>query len=227
MQIRELTEKLFAYEHEKEMHVSEIEKLNVICHQLYTELEDMKRKFAEVDLTLREKYEFEKNRNAEFVNEIERWKARYMASEKSKQKELDDLRLMMESQRKSMLDREMRELTLRFQTERGNLENEIRKLRESLEYKNRELDDAKRRLKEFEVTILELRRHESTIRELESKLTMITQEMHRLNELLRQKQDELEAGRQKEFKLQQQIKEQSQWEVENKQLRNTLENRLR
>jgi hypothetical protein len=44
-----------------------------------------------------------------------------MASEKSKAKELDDLRLMMESQRKSMLDREMRELTIKFQAERGNL----------------------------------------------------------------------------------------------------------
>lgn len=42
------------------------------------------------------------------MNQIERWKSRYMASEKSKQKELDELRLMMESQRKSMLDREMR-----------------------------------------------------------------------------------------------------------------------
>lgn len=39
-----------------------------------------------------------------------------------------------------MLDREMRELTIKFQAERGNLENEIRKLRESLEYKLREID---------------------------------------------------------------------------------------
>ena len=44
---------------------------------------------------------------------------------------------------------------------------------------------------------------------------------------MRQRQDELEAGRQKEFKLQQQLKEQSQWEVENRQLKNTLENRLK
>lgn len=53
VQIRQLTEKLFSYEHEKETYISEIEKLNVICHQLYTELEDMKRKYAQVDLTLR------------------------------------------------------------------------------------------------------------------------------------------------------------------------------
>lgn len=72
---------------------------------------------------MKDKYEMERSRNSELMNEIERWKARYMASEKSKAKELDDLRLMMESQRKSMLDREMRELTIKFQAERGNLEN--------------------------------------------------------------------------------------------------------
>jgi hypothetical protein len=33
------------------------------------------------------------------------WKARYQAAEKSKAKELEDLRNMMESQRKSMIDR--------------------------------------------------------------------------------------------------------------------------
>lgn len=63
----------------------------------------------------------ERARAAELLQEIDRWKFRYMSAEKSKAKELDDLRLMMESQRKSMLDREIRELTLRFQTERGTL----------------------------------------------------------------------------------------------------------
>lgn len=120
VQIRELTEKCFAYEMEREKYQEENEKLNLICHQLYTELEETKRKYAEVDFTLKDKYEMERARGAELLQEIERWKARYMAAEKSKTKELDDLRLMMESQRKSMLDREMRELTIRFQAERGN-----------------------------------------------------------------------------------------------------------
>lgn len=46
---------------------------------------------------------------------------------------MEDLRLMMESQRKSMLDREIKELTLKFGSERQNLEKEIRKAREALE----------------------------------------------------------------------------------------------
>lgn len=44
---------------------------------------------------------------------------------------------MMESQRKSMIDREMRELTIRFQNQRSGLENEIRKCRELLDNRSR------------------------------------------------------------------------------------------
>lgn len=43
--------------------------------------------------------------------------------EVSKSREMEDLRLMMESQRKSTLDREIKELTLKFGSERQNLEN--------------------------------------------------------------------------------------------------------
>lgn len=44
VQIRELTEKCFAYELEREKYSEENEKMNLICHQLYTELEETKRK---------------------------------------------------------------------------------------------------------------------------------------------------------------------------------------
>ena len=150
-----------------------------------------------------------------------------MATEKSKIKELEDLRSMMESQRKSMIDREIRELTLRFQTDRGNLENEIRKLREGIEYKNRELEEYRQRCQKYEITVMELKRSESAIDDLNGKVAIMAQEISRLNEMLRQKQEEIDAGRQREYKLQQQMKEQQQWEFENKQLRGNLENRTR
>jgi len=37
--------------------------------------------------------------------DIDKWKSRYQAAEKSKLKELEDLRALMDSQRKSMVDR--------------------------------------------------------------------------------------------------------------------------
>ena len=68
MQIRELTEKCFAYERDRGLYEEEIEKLNLICNQLYTELEEIKRKYSEVDLTLKDKFEMEKARNNELLN---------------------------------------------------------------------------------------------------------------------------------------------------------------
>jgi uncharacterized small protein (DUF1192 family) len=44
---------------------------------------------------------------------------------------------------------------------------------------------------------MELRRSEVTINELENKLAMLTQEISRLNELLKQKQGEIEEARQR------------------------------
>ena len=89
----------------------------------------LKKQLHEVDLTLKQKYESEKQKNSELMQDIEKWKARYQAAEKSKMKELEDLRNLMECQRKSMVDREIREITIRHQTERSGLENEIRKCR--------------------------------------------------------------------------------------------------
>ena len=222
-----MTEKCFSIENEKCRYAEETEKLNLICHQLYVELEEWKRKYAEIDLTLRDKYEMEVSRNNELAQDIERWKSRYMAGEKSKAKELDDLRMMMESQRKSVVDREMRELTIRFQTERGTLENEIRKLREALDYKNREVDEYREKCQKFEISLIEAKRAEVAASEMEGKLVMLTQEIARLTELLKQKQGEIEEARQKEFRLNQQVKEQQQWEFENKQLKVNLDNRIK
>lgn len=66
---------------------------------------------------------------------------------------------MMESQRKSMIDREIREITIRFQTERSGLENEIRKCREMLENRARETDEYRQRCQKLEINIMELKNY--------------------------------------------------------------------
>jgi transketolase len=118
----------------------------MICEKLYEELESMKARFADIDPTIKEKYRLERERTQRLEEEIEKWKARYSAMEASKAREMEDMRLMMESQRKSMMDREIKELTLRFNTDRQNLEKEIRKLREALEGKDAELQRAQNRI---------------------------------------------------------------------------------
>ena len=49
---------------------------------------------------------------------------------------MEDMKTMMENQRKSVIDREIKELTLKFGSERQGLEKEIRKLRELNDDKN-------------------------------------------------------------------------------------------
>ncbi len=83
----------------------------------------MELKLSEVDISLKQKYESERLKVTELTAEIEKWKSRYMAAERSRAKELEDLRNIMENQRKSMIDREIKEMSVKFQNERSNLEN--------------------------------------------------------------------------------------------------------
>jgi len=96
--------------------------MNMICQQLYGELEELKKRLGGVDFTLGQRYEIERRRSEDLMREVENWRNRYLSLDKSRAKELEDMRLMLESQRKSIIDREMRELTLKFNTERSGLE---------------------------------------------------------------------------------------------------------
>jgi uncharacterized protein YukE len=113
--------------------------------------------------------------------EIEKWKNRYQAAEKSKAKELDDLRAMMESQRKSMIDREIREMSIRFQNERASLESEIRKLREMLNNRDADIENYKQRCQKYEIELMELRNNEHLVSELENKVALLANELNRLS----------------------------------------------
>lgn len=93
------------------------------------------------------------------MHDLEKWKNRCASIEKSKSKELQDLRAMLESQRKSMVDREIRQAAIRFQNERANLENEIRKAREQLENRVREIEDLKQKCQKYQIHIMQLRNY--------------------------------------------------------------------
>jgi conjugal transfer/entry exclusion protein len=66
----------------------EYEKLNKICETLYHENENLKNQLSEMDFSLKQKYESERQKNADLLAEIDKWKTRYQAAEKSKSKEL-------------------------------------------------------------------------------------------------------------------------------------------
>lgn len=99
-------------------------------------------------------------------------------------------------------------MTIRFQNERSSLENEIRKCRELLDNRNREIDDYKQRCQKYQITIMELRNYENLINDHENRIALLNQQLIRLNEILKEKDDDLQGARQKEQKLSVQLKEQ-------------------
>lgn len=56
-----------------------------------------------------------RQKNQELLQEIEREKGNSVLLERSKNKALDEMKLLMESQRKAIVDREMKELSIRHQ----------------------------------------------------------------------------------------------------------------
>ena len=156
VQIRELTEKCVGYETEREEYREEIEKMDLISQKLYDELEDMKKRYAEVDLSLKEKYRLEQSINEEMRQEVEKWKNRFAGLETSKNREIEEIRLMMETQRKSMIHRELRDAESRFDVERNMLQNENRMIRDSLDNSNTELNRLRDEISRLDMAVLEL-----------------------------------------------------------------------
>ena len=64
-----------------------------------------------------------RQKNQELLQEIEREKGNSVLLERSKNKALDEMKLLMESQRKAIVDREMKELSIRHQNEKSAYEN--------------------------------------------------------------------------------------------------------
>ena len=70
---------------------------------------------------------------------------------------------------------------------------------------------------------MELRQNQSLLGDYESKIALITQELQRMNEVLKDKEQQLQAQRNNEFKLSQELKKLQEWEFQGKVLRQTLD----
>lgn len=109
----------------------EVTKLREFIRRLSDELDLEKKKNKSVDESLQEKYEQALSQLEVFMNEKQQlavrvgelegslgsWKSRYEALDKTRLRELEELR--GDSQRQSQLDRELRELNSRLSLERS------------------------------------------------------------------------------------------------------------
>jgi hypothetical protein len=66
-----------------------------------------------------------------------------------------------------------------------------------IENRNREIEDYKQKCQKYEITVMELKNYENTINDCQNKLALLTQELHRLNLVLKDKEEELHGYKQK------------------------------
>ena len=79
------------------------------------------------------------------------------------------------------------------------------------ENRNREIDDLRQKIQRYEISLMELRNYENMIADFENKIALLNQELLRLNEVLKAKEEQLHDFKQREFRLSQKLKQQDQW----------------
>jgi chromosome segregation ATPase len=127
-------------------------------------------------------------------SDIQTWRAKFDALERSKNNELQELRMTFENQTKSVFQKEVRELQTRFDSERSQFEVDMRRLREGLENKNRESGELNRQIQELSQKLRQLSVFEQKASDYEGKIVMASQEIERLNRVLRDKNSELSSS---------------------------------
>ena len=194
----------------------ECEQWRLKCQQLESQLRAMEDKLrrgaGDVDL-IRSQYEA---KISEYMNEIERLNGvlrvkleeierlrgfqtkciEFEGQLVSYTNEIDALRMELDRanlQKKQKADEaeEYRRKLMRLESEFNEINMEISRLNDELNYKNRENGELKNKLSKLEITIRELREREALIIEYENKIALLSQEVERLNSLLKRKGDEI------------------------------------
>lgn len=82
--------------------------------------------------------------------DIQHWKNRCEASEKSKERQIEELRSSIETQRRTQIssDQKEQEMQRKFSIERNQLETEIRRLKEEISVRKMEASEYQTRLSE-------------------------------------------------------------------------------
>ena len=128
------------------------------------------------------------------IEEINAWRSRYENLERFKSKEMDELKTHTEAIRKSQLDREIRDLTIKHQNEKMKLEAEIKRMQGIIELQNGEINLLKSK------STYEYMRTDPKINKLEENFFLISAENERLlsqTQVLNEKIRELETNQMK------------------------------
>lgn len=66
-----------------------------------------------------------------------------------------------------------------------------------LENRNREIEDYRQKCQKYEISLMELKNYENVISDQENKIILLNQELMRLNEVLKQREEEIQGYKQR------------------------------
>lgn len=81
-----------------------------------------------------------------------------------------------------------------------------------LSNKQHEFDEMKKKCQQLEIHAMEMKNCQQQIGELESKVALLSQELVRLNEVLRDKEDAIHGYKKLEYELNLKLKQQNDWQ---------------
>lgn len=125
-------------------------------------------------------------------NELNEWKNRYSLLERMKDQELESFKSSSESRRKSLLNREMRELTLKFQSDKAQMEVENKRLKEVIDLRQLEIEEISQNCEQMEGELGVLKKTQSRAFELEEKNNSLNKEVELVSYNLSLKAQQLE-----------------------------------
>ena len=194
---------------------NEILRLKNILEEKLEEIDGWKSKCSRFEAILGDKGSLEA-RIPEYDRKIEvlakdMEKLGYVYREKARENE--ELKVLLARQDSQISDRSL-------------LEGEIRKLKDILESKLQELDNTKARNSALELALASKDGSEIRFREYEDKLRLVTSELEKLSQLLREKNEENEAWRVKWSRIEGNIRDREVLEGELRKMKGILEYKL-
>lgn len=128
--------------------------------------------------------------------EIENWRERYSNLEIIKNREIEEALRHTETLRQSQMDREIRDLTLKYENEKRLLESEILKIKGKEHFLNVELESSKNRINELENSISDhkekLIKKESVLISHEERIEKIKRNYQEENDFLQNRSRQLD-----------------------------------
>lgn len=118
-----------------------------------------------------------KNDLNQAMADITAWKAKLDALERTKNREIEEIKNSFESSKRMEIERELREVQSRSQNERGIFEMEIKRAKEAIDAKNKEIEDLRNNISQFSRKMQDYSKVAERYEDLEGKIGMATEEI--------------------------------------------------